>query len=229
MPEQAARCRHIKLSGHRCATPALDAEPFCYYHTCHRTLRKGRLPRYSAGHVPSLPPLEDAPAIQAAIHGVLERLNSGSICPKEASVLLYGIQIAASLLRLPKPAPNTSAPAEPTISQTVEDINYGLIAAPEKQPAPQPDSKPAPQPDPQPAPQPEPAPEPSEPVALSQAQEPKPPTGLIPTNAPHSTARESDNPQPKLPAALQTPAAVQTHIPPPANQPTYSNSPHSHT
>jgi hypothetical protein len=36
-PESVARCRHIKVNGTQCGSPALRAEKYCYFHAiCHR-------------------------------------------------------------------------------------------------------------------------------------------------------------------------------------------------
>jgi hypothetical protein len=68
------QCRHIFTDGHRCESPCLRQEEFCYYH--HTTRRpvanpKQRRSRRSTFHLP-LP--EDRSAIQASIGEVLQRI-----------------------------------------------------------------------------------------------------------------------------------------------------------
>jgi len=109
------QCRHIFTDGHRCSSPCLRQEEFCYYH--HTTRRpvanpKQRRSRRSTFHLP-LP--EDRSAIQASIGEVLQRIAANDIDPRRAGLLLYGLQIAS--LNLPKP--QTLTKPEP---QTVEEI-----------------------------------------------------------------------------------------------------------
>jgi hypothetical protein len=109
------QCRHIFTDGHRCASPCLRQEEFCYYH--HTTRKpianpKQRRSRRSTFHLP-LP--EDRSAIQASIGEVLQRIAANDIDPRRAGLLLYGLQIAS--LNLPKPQTLTK-----TETQTVEEI-----------------------------------------------------------------------------------------------------------
>jgi hypothetical protein len=103
------QCRHIFTDGHRCGSPCLRNEPFCYYH---HTTRKPA-PRTTPTDSFDLPLPEDRSAIQSAIGTVLQRIAAGSLDPKRAGLLLYGLQIAS--LNLPKQT-------EATHLQTVEDI-----------------------------------------------------------------------------------------------------------
>src|SRR5882672_7431080 len=111
------QCRHIFTDGHRCESPCLRQEEFCYYH--HTTRRpvanpKQRRSRRATFHLP-LP--EDRSAIQASIGEVLQRIAANEIDPRRAGLLLYGLQIAS--LNLPKFQP-LAKPA--TELQTVEEI-----------------------------------------------------------------------------------------------------------
>ena len=111
------QCRHIFTDGHRCASPCLRQEEFCYYH--HTSRRPVADPRQRRGrrstfHL-ALP--EDRSAIQASIGEVLQRIAANDIDPRRAGLLLYGLQIAS--LNLPKTQPL----AKPAIElQTVEEI-----------------------------------------------------------------------------------------------------------
>ena len=135
------QCRHIFTDGHRCASPCLRQEEFCYYH--HTTRKpvadpRQRRSRRSTFHLP-LP--EDRSAIQSSIGQVLQRIASNDIDSRRAGLLLYGLQIAS--LNLPKPEPKsqpatgsrypTRSPYEPeTTNQTVEEITIdpalGILA-----------------------------------------------------------------------------------------------------
>src|SRR5258707_9313924 len=112
------QCRHIFTDGHRCSSPCLRQEEFCYYH--HTTRRpvanpKQRRSRRSTFHLP-LP--EDRSAIQQSIGEVLQRIAANDIDPRRAGLLLYGLQIAS--LNLPKPATHRNAKPEP--AEIVEEI-----------------------------------------------------------------------------------------------------------
>jgi hypothetical protein len=113
------QCRHIFTDGHRCASPCLRQEEFCYYH--HTTRKpvanpKQRRSRHSTFHLP-LP--EDRSAIQSSIGEVLQRIAANDIDPRRAGLLLYGLQIAS--LNLPKQQ-NTQRHARPEPVETVEEI-----------------------------------------------------------------------------------------------------------
>jgi hypothetical protein len=113
------QCRHIFTDGHRCASPCLRGEEFCYYH--HTTRKpianpKQRRSRHSTFHLP-LP--EDRSAIQSSIGEVLQRIAANDIDPRRAGLLLYGLQIAS--LNLPKQQ-NTQRHARPEPVETVEEI-----------------------------------------------------------------------------------------------------------
>ena len=114
------QCRHIFTDGHRCASPCLRSEEFCYYH--HTTRKpianpRRRRSRSSSFHLP-LP--EDRSAIQSSIGQVLQRIASNDIDPRRAGLLLYGLQIAS--LNLPKPQPAKSHDQPAAAAQTVEEI-----------------------------------------------------------------------------------------------------------
>jgi hypothetical protein len=119
------QCRHIFTDGHRCASPCLRQEEFCYYH--HTTRRpvanpKQRRSRRSTFHLP-LP--EDRSAIQASIGEVLQRIAANDIDPRRAGLLLYGLQIAS--LNLPKPQAPTK-PEPQTVEEITIDPNLGVLA-----------------------------------------------------------------------------------------------------
>jgi hypothetical protein len=120
------QCRHIFTDGHRCASPCLRQEEFCYYH--HTTRKPIANPkqrssrRCSSFHLP-LP--EDRSAIQASIGEVLQRIASNDIDPRRAGLLLYGLQIAS--LNLPKPQTLTK-PELQTVEEITIDPALGVLA-----------------------------------------------------------------------------------------------------
>ncbi len=105
----AARCRHIKVNGTQCGSPALRNKIFCFYHHKDRPLP---VPCYSdieyaTGEI-DLPFFEDAHSIQAVIRQVVQMVLQKRLERKTASLLLYALQIASSNLKrmeLEKPQP----------------------------------------------------------------------------------------------------------------------------
>jgi len=120
-PETRHQCRHIHASGHRCGSPSLRSEPFCYFHhTSRRPVPQSDLDR-RRGHQASfaIPSLEDRTAIQLALAEVLNRIATHDLDPRRAGLLLYGLQIAAA--NLPKPA---AQPVNKRNRETVDEVVF---------------------------------------------------------------------------------------------------------
>jgi hypothetical protein len=105
----APRCRHIKVNGTQCGSPALRNKNFCFYHQQNRPLTvecySGE--QYATGEI-VLPVFEDAHSIQTVIRQVVQMVLQKRIERKTASLLLYALQIASSNLKrmeLEKPQP----------------------------------------------------------------------------------------------------------------------------
>src|SRR5580698_7068176 len=105
MKTKRYQCRHIFTAGHRCGSPALRNEHFCYYH--HTTRKPAPKNRPLAPFDLEIPLPEDRAAIQQALGQILQRIASNQIDPRRAGLLLYGLQIAASIL--PKPQKQTKS------------------------------------------------------------------------------------------------------------------------
>lgn len=128
MPDQTPdqpkryRCRHIFTDGHRCGSPCLRREEFCYYH--HTTRRPIEDPSQRRARTTAfdLPLPEDRSSIQHAIGEVLQRIAANEIDPKRAGLLLYGLQIAS--LNLPKAIETKLEPVEEIVSHP----QYGTLA-----------------------------------------------------------------------------------------------------
>ena len=105
----APRCRHIKVNGTQCGSPALRHKNFCFYHQQHRPLivecySEGP---YASGEI-ALPYFEDAHSIQTVIRQLVQMVLQKRLERKTASLLLYALQIASSNLKrmeLEKPQP----------------------------------------------------------------------------------------------------------------------------
>jgi hypothetical protein len=130
------QCRHIFADGHRCASPSLRHEDFCYYHhTTRRPVpvadqrrRRANVARHTPFDLPLADPT-DRSAIQLTLLDTLRRLAANNIDPRRASLLLYGLQIVSS--NLPRP---TAASGKRSASRNedgmVEDITHDPTLGP---------------------------------------------------------------------------------------------------
>ena len=112
MSSQAAapRCRHIKVNGTQCGSPALRHKNFCFYHQQNRPALTDcyyNPDEYPTGLI-ALPVFEDAHSIQTVIRQVVQNVLQKSLERKTAGIVLYALQIASSNLKrmeLEKPQP----------------------------------------------------------------------------------------------------------------------------
>jgi hypothetical protein len=93
--EDAPRCTHITVTGHRCGSPALHEQNFCYFHT---RMIKGVNYRVDMRISPDAL-FESPDAIQAALMEVYSDILGGHIEHRKASLLLKALQIATTLSR----------------------------------------------------------------------------------------------------------------------------------
>jgi hypothetical protein len=127
---EAPRCRHIKVNGTQCGSPAIRSKSFCFYHQQHRPIVAECYSdgEYSTGEI-LLPVFEDAHSVQSVIRQVMQMVLQKRIERKTASLLLYALQIASSNLKrmeLEKPQP------EQVVIDVVTPLKYEPpIAAPE--------------------------------------------------------------------------------------------------
>src|SRR5277367_1893077 len=118
-------CRHIFTSGKKCQSPALKDQSFCYFHS---NTRKRPAPKdeayepYIAPHdtAHTLPPLEDADAIQLALYDVVLALAANSIDARRARILIYGLQVASQNYRNRSLMAAKEATPVQTVSETQE-------------------------------------------------------------------------------------------------------------
>jgi hypothetical protein len=85
----AARCRHIKVSGTQCGSPALRKKNFCFYHQQNRplTVECYSEQEYATGEI-ALPVFEDAHSVQTVIRQVVQMVLQKRIERKTASLVL---------------------------------------------------------------------------------------------------------------------------------------------
>ncbi len=128
-PTRRFQCRHIFTGGHRCGSPSLRHEDFCFYHRglhARQTLPTVDLSQGEHHATPfTLPIPEDRSAIQQAIGEILNRLAGNELDPRRAGLLLYGLQIAS--LNLPRTAPVLAEQGTP-IEDITTDPTLGPIA-----------------------------------------------------------------------------------------------------
>ncbi|MGA7559296.1 MAG: hypothetical protein WCF61_01160 [Terriglobales bacterium] len=100
-PIEIRRCRHIKTNGTQCGSPAVKDKELCYYHEKNQPKTVELYidgERYSDSQL-WLPVFEDAYSIQTVIRQVVQLLLARRIERKDASLLLYALQIASSNLK----------------------------------------------------------------------------------------------------------------------------------
>ena len=83
------QCRHIKNNGQRCGSPALKGKPYCFFHM--------KFDRMHKRDYPEIPPIEDSTSVLLAIGQVVRALNYETMDLKRAGLMLYGLQIAATV------------------------------------------------------------------------------------------------------------------------------------
>jgi hypothetical protein len=84
------RCTHIQVTGHRCGSPALKQEYFCYFHT---RMIKGVQSRVDS-QIHPIALIENPEAIQAAIMHMIDAVLKGTIDNKRANIVLKALYIA---------------------------------------------------------------------------------------------------------------------------------------
>jgi hypothetical protein len=90
-------CTHIKDDGVRCGSPALRGRALCYHHDL--VYRGHRIARNAGCNL--IPAIKSHRDIRAAVTNVLRAERDGLFTAEEVATMLWGFQIARSLL--PKP------------------------------------------------------------------------------------------------------------------------------
>ncbi|MGA1984155.1 MAG: hypothetical protein ABSG84_17030 [Acidobacteriaceae bacterium] len=136
-PHRRYLCRHIFADGHRCGSPALRHEPFCYYHHVNRRPKPaaGKFRHVDAWEPFNLPIVEDRASALLVSSQILSRIASNDLDPTRAGHMIRGLQAIARFLP-PEPRPATSprppvpAPAAPPdlVEDPILDETHGSIA-----------------------------------------------------------------------------------------------------
>ena len=119
-----ALCRHIKTNGTQCESPALSESQWCFFHSrLHQRHNRFRPIEVTTDSILRVQPvhlsaLEDRESVQVALSVVINALASGQMERRDATAILYGLQIASSNLagirENPSPA-KIVVSAEPTV------------------------------------------------------------------------------------------------------------------
>jgi hypothetical protein len=139
-PESIARCQHIKVNGIQCASPAVRARRFCYFHNQFRQkqLQINSNLQQQRWKV-KLPLLEDANSIQMGLVQVMRLLVTQQIDHRTAALMLYALQTASANLKhtLFEPEPTRVVIDRKSVNRrplgvsawsTVEGVEYDDLA-----------------------------------------------------------------------------------------------------
>ena len=139
-PESIARCQHIKVNGTQCASPAVRARKFCYFHNQFRQkqLQINSNIQQQRWKV-TLPLLEDANSIQVGLAEVMRLLVTQQIDHRTAALMLYALQTASANLKhtLFEPEPTRVVIDRKSVNRrplgvsawsTVEGVEYDDLA-----------------------------------------------------------------------------------------------------
>jgi hypothetical protein len=127
---QYALCRHIKTNGTQCEAPSLSNDQWCFFHSrLHQRHSRFRPIEVASDSIVRAQPvhlsaLEDRESVQVALSVVINALASGQMEPRQATALLYGLQIASSNL-----ARMTSNPSPSKVVLSAEPTSDGQFLA----------------------------------------------------------------------------------------------------
>src|SRR5271157_3393103 len=97
-------CNHIRENGRCCRSAAVTGRDYCHFHlgVLGRRLKMARARARGERWRLELPPLEDLYAVQVGIMRVLQALDDDRLDKGRGSLMLYGLQQAATNLRCPQ-------------------------------------------------------------------------------------------------------------------------------
>jgi hypothetical protein len=88
-------CTHIFEGGHRCASPALQREAFCYYHHPTRKPIQNPTQRRRCRQSFHLPLPSGQSGLQQAVYEVIRRLAANQISNRQAGLILDALHNAS--------------------------------------------------------------------------------------------------------------------------------------
>jgi len=114
-------CRHMHVKGRSCGSPALQGQPYCYFHARSRMRHRippvdatptiihpltadslGQLSPILAAPAPlalDFPTIEDRESIQVSASMILTALGRNLLDPRRAASMLYALQVATAVTR----------------------------------------------------------------------------------------------------------------------------------
>jgi hypothetical protein len=99
-------CTHIFEGGHRCASPALHRETFCYYHHPNRKPIQNSSRRRSRRQSFDLPLPSGQSNLQHAVYEVIRRLAANQISNRQAGLILNALDnVSRDIPSSPPPTP----------------------------------------------------------------------------------------------------------------------------
>ena len=98
-------CTHVFEGGHRCASPALQRETFCFYHHPNRKPIQNPRQRRSRGQSFHLPLPSGQSDLQHAVYEVIRRLAANQISSRHAGLILNALD---NIARNPPPTSTAS-------------------------------------------------------------------------------------------------------------------------
>ena len=105
-------CTHVFEGGHRCASPALQREAFCYYHHPTRKPLPNRSSRRTRRHGFNLPLPSGQSDLQNAVYEVIRRLAANQISTRHAGLILNALD---NISQNPPPVPTTTSSPKPRL------------------------------------------------------------------------------------------------------------------
>ena len=131
--EVLLQCRHIRPDGRRCGSPSLRTRNFCYHHDLTRRpgprqpqVNTARAAKANTFTLPTPADLSERAGLQLAVGQILHKIANNEIDPRRAGLLLYGLQIASTIL--PKPTKAEAAIIAEVVEEVVEDPELGTLA-----------------------------------------------------------------------------------------------------
>lgn len=85
---RSPRCRHVRLNGQQCGSPAVGGEQYCHFHGMAHT-RSGF----------EFPVIEDGRSFQVAVMRLCQQIANGAIDPANAKVMLQALSLALDNIR----------------------------------------------------------------------------------------------------------------------------------
>jgi hypothetical protein len=87
---RSCRCSHIKVTGHRCGSPALHGDDLCYFHA--RLI--GRIRARIDNVISPVAQLENEEAVQVSLMTVIDSILKGTLELKRAQLIVRALSIA---------------------------------------------------------------------------------------------------------------------------------------